>query len=81
MEKRSQVRYWVLDFFFMQVPIPEVSHQLSIRFVDNHSHAMSTLMIPVFNYYNNPCLRYGAKFFYEFDLEDVFLNQYYLVET
>jgi len=74
----------VLDFsFFMQVPIPEVSHQLSIRFGDDSfSCDVNAYAIPVFNYYAIILVfDMEQKFFDEFDLEDVFLNQYYPVEN
>ena len=67
----------------MQVPIPEVSHQLSIRFGDDSfSCDVNAYAIPVFNYYAIILVfDMEQKFFDEFDLEDVFLNQYYPVEN
>jgi len=67
----------------MESPLPTTAHELSISFNDEpYDCVVTTHAIPVFSYYALVVVfDMEPKFFNDFDVEDVFLNQYYPVQN
>lgn len=67
----------------MQAPLPEVNHELAITIEgETYSCDVNAHAIPLFNYYA-VVLTFDMEdqFFEDFELEAIFLNQLYPVET
>lgn len=67
----------------MNAPIPEVSHDLSINISGTEYDFRATAnAVPIFNYYAI-ILTFDMKdkFYRDFEIEDVYLNQFYPVEN
>jgi poly-gamma-glutamate capsule biosynthesis protein CapA/YwtB (metallophosphatase superfamily) len=67
----------------MDLPLPDVSHQLSIKMgEETYTCDVSAIGLPILNYYAIVLVfEMEDKFFEEFEFEEIFLNQYYPVEN
>ena len=67
----------------MESPLPTTTHELSISINDHpYDCLVSTHAIPLFSYYALVVVYdMEPKFFNDFDVESVFLNQYYPVQN
>jgi hypothetical protein len=67
----------------MEIPLPEVSHELSIS-IDGHDYdfQVTANAMPLMSYYAL-VLTFDVedKFYRDFDIEEVYLNQFYPVEN
>lgn len=70
-------------FFSMEIPIPEVVHELSVDVQgDKYTCTTTCYAVPVFNYYALiMSFDMEERFFDEFGIEPIYLNQYYPVEN
>ena len=72
----------MLDFFYMDIPLPDVTRTLTID-VEGRKYDCEVIItaLPVFNYYAL-VLNYSMdnSFFEDYDLEEVYLNQFFPVE-
>lgn len=73
----------MLDFFKMNIPLPELHKTLSVS-IEDKTYECEVLIsaVPIFNYYAL-ILSYEMEksFFKDFEIAEAFLNQYFPVEN
>ena len=73
----------MLDFFKMNIPLPELHKSLSVN-IEDKTYECDVLIsvVPIFNYYAL-VLSYEMEksFFKDFEIAEAFLNQYFPVEN
>ena len=81
--KEGQRTFQDTILFSMEIPLPEVSHELSIS-IDGHEYdfEVTANAMPLMSYYALVLtFDMEEKFYRDFEIEAVYLNQFYPVEN